>query len=98
MFSTLSRTGSIITNGSGEIILGFSTANKIPHTKPKQCLAIKTIHEDDMDEAFRAVGEAVEEAVLNSMITAEAVVGRKGNERPALKDLLKKYAITLKNR
>ncbi|MGB6409079.1 MAG: P1 family peptidase, partial [Planococcus donghaensis] len=34
----LSRTGSIITNGSGEIVLGFSTANKIPHTKPQHTL------------------------------------------------------------
>ena len=93
----LSRTGSIITNGSGEIVLGFSTATKIPHQKPKQFLAIETIHEEDIDEAFRAVGEAVEEAVLNSLITAEAVVGRNGNERPALKDLLEKYALTLKN-
>ncbi|ANU12223.1 aminopeptidase [Planococcus antarcticus DSM 14505] len=93
----LSRTGSIITNGSGEIVLGFTTANKIPHVKPSQCLAIETIHEEDMDEAFRAVGEAAEEAVLNSLITAEAVVGRDGNERPTLKDLLEKFALSLKN-
>lgn len=93
----LSRTGSIITNGSGEIVLGFTTANKIPHAKPPQCLAIAAIHEEDMDEAFRAVGEAAEEAVLNSLITAEAVIGRDGNERPALKDLLEKFNIPLKN-
>lgn len=93
----LSRTGSIITNGSGEIVLGFSTANKIPHAKPKKNLLIETIHEEDMDEAFRAVGEAAEEAVLNSLITAETVVGRDGNERPALKDLLEKYMLTLRN-
>lgn len=91
----LSRTGSIITNGSGEIVLGFSTANKIPHYKPEKSLAIKTIHEQDIDEAFRAVGEATEEAVLNSLITAEAVVGRDGNSRPALKDLLEKFDLTL---
>ncbi|ANU28539.1 aminopeptidase [Planococcus versutus] len=89
----LSRTGSIITNGSGEIVLGFSTATKIPHMKPAQCLTIKTIHEEDIDQAFRAVGEATEEAVLNSMITAEVVVGRDGNSRPTLKNLLEKYDI-----
>lgn len=93
----LSRTGSIITNGSGEIILGFTTATKIPHIKPPHCLTIKTIHEEDMDEAFRAVGEATEEAVLNSLITAEAVVGRAGNERPSFKDLLKKFNVSLTN-
>ncbi|GKW45953.1 P1 family peptidase [Planococcus sp. NCCP-2050] len=91
----LSRTGSIITNGSGEIALGFSTAAKIPHDKPAQLLEIKQIHEEEMDIAFRAVGEAVEEAVLNSLVTAEAVVGRDGNSRPAFKDLIEEFGISL---
>lgn len=91
----LSRTGSIITNGSGEIVLGFSTAVKIPHDKPAQLLEIKQIHEEEMDIAFRAVGEAVEEAVLNSLVTAEAVVGRDGNSRPAFKDLIEEFGISL---
>ncbi|WP_043931402.1 DmpA family aminopeptidase [Bacillus sp. EB01] len=91
----LARTGSIITTGSGEIIFGFSTATKIPHEKPESNLTIPVIHEDDMDFAFRAVGEATEEAVLNSLITAEQVVGRDGNTRPALKNLLEKYSIVL---
>ncbi|WP_312092131.1 P1 family peptidase [Niallia sp.] len=90
----LSRTGSIITTGSGEVIIGFSTANKIPHEKPSAHVPVSTIHEEDIDIAFRAVGEATEEAVLNSLITATHVIGRDGNERPALKDLIEKYAIS----
>lgn len=92
----LSRTGSIITNGSGEVIIGFSTATKIPHDKPEHFLTIPQIHEDDIDLAFRAVGEATEEAVLNSLVTAETVIGRDGNERPAFKDLIQKFNILLK--
>lgn len=91
----LSRTGSIITNGSGEIAIGFSTATKIPHEKPSQLLEIKQIHEEEMDIAFRAVGEATEEAVLNSLVTAEAVIGRDGNHRPAFKDLIDEFGISL---
>lgn len=91
----LSRTGSIITNGSGEIVIGFSTATKIPHEKPNHCLTLPMIHEEDMDLAFRAVGEATEEGVLNSLVTAEAVVGRDGNTRPAFKDLIEKFNISL---
>lgn len=53
------------------------------------------IHEEDMDLAFRAVGEATEEGVLNSLVTAEAVVGRDGNTRPAFKDLIEKFNISL---
>ncbi|TLS35202.1 P1 family peptidase [Pseudalkalibacillus caeni] len=91
----LSRTGSIITTGSGEVAIGFSTATKIPHKKPSSCLSFPTIHEDDIDLAFRAVGEATEEAVLNSLITAHQVTGRDGNQRPALKDLIEKHKISL---
>ncbi|MDN4525012.1 P1 family peptidase [Fictibacillus fluitans] len=91
----LSRTGSIITHGSGEIAIGFSTAVTIPHTKPAECLTIPVIHEEDLDTAFRAVGEAVEEAVLNSLVTAAHVKGRDGNERPAFKDLLDQFHIEL---
>ncbi|OCA83165.1 aminopeptidase [Bacillus sp. FJAT-27225] len=93
----LARTGSIITTGSGEIVIGFSTATKIPHDKPSGLLTIPSIHEEDIDFAFRAVGEATEEAVLNSLITAEEIVGRDGNTRPALKDLLRKFSISLLN-
>lgn len=71
----LSRTGSIITTGSGEVVIGFSTAMKIPHEKTLNCLSLSMIHEEDMDLAFRAIGEATEEAVLNSLVTATHVVG-----------------------
>lgn len=91
----LSRTGSIITNGSGEVVIGFSTATKIPHEKTNGTLSIPTIHEEDIDMAFRAIGEAVEEAILNSLFTAEEIVGRDGHRRPALKDLLHRYHISL---
>ncbi|UFT98192.1 P1 family peptidase [Radiobacillus kanasensis] len=91
----LARTGSIITNGSGEIAIGFSTANKIPHQKSHTLHTLHTIHEEEMDAAFRAVGEATEEAVLNSLVTATAVTGRDGNERPAFKDLLQSFEISL---
>ncbi|QDP40948.1 DmpA family aminopeptidase [Radiobacillus deserti] len=91
----LARTGSIITNGSGEIAIGFTTANKVSHQKTGKISSLQTIHEEEIDEAFRAVGEATEEAVINSLITATAVTGRDGNKRPALKDLLKSFQIPL---
>lgn len=91
----LSRTGSIITNGSGEIAIGFSTATRISHDKSEELVTIPQIHEEDMDEAFRAVGEATEEAVLNSLVTADEVIGRDGNKRPAFKDLIEKFDVSL---
>ncbi|MBH0230326.1 P1 family peptidase [Halobacillus yeomjeoni] len=91
----LSRTGSVITTGSGEVAIGFSTANKIPHEPNGDLLSTSTIHDDEIDEAFRAVGEATEEAVLNALITATPVKGRGGNERPTLSELIEKYNLSL---
>ncbi|WEG14725.1 P1 family peptidase [Pullulanibacillus sp. KACC 23026] len=91
----LSRTGSMISNGSGDVVIGFSTATKIPHDKTKELLSIPAVHEGDLDIAFRAIGEATEEAILNALVTAERVVGRDGNERPALRDLIEHYHILL---
>lgn len=87
----LSRTGSIIGNGSGEIAIGFSTATRIPHEQASSPHSIPAIHEEEIDEAFRAVGEATEEAVIESLLQATPVIGRDGHERPTLTELLKKY-------
>ncbi|MCA1035789.1 P1 family peptidase [Bacillus infantis] len=91
----LSRTGSIIGTGSGEVVIGFSTAAKIPHEKPADRLTFSMIHEEDIDLAFRAAGDATEEAVLNSLAAATRVMGRNGNVRPALSDLLREHGIRL---
>lgn len=82
----LIRTGSYIGNESGEVIIGFSTANVIKSDGINEIQSIKILNENKMDKAFRAVAEACEEAVLNSMITAERVVGYKGKIRETLRD------------
>ena len=40
-----------------------------------------------IDFAFRAVAEATEEAVLNSLAAADGVIGWKGKRKPALSQL-----------
>ena len=52
----LARLGSYIGHGSGEVMVGFSTANRIPTSGG--CLTLRCIHESHMDSAFRAVAEA----------------------------------------
>ena len=82
----LARLGSFMGNGSGEIIIGFSTANTIKHKDDNEIISIKLIKEEKIDIVFRAMAEATEEAVLNSMITADKVVGYKDNKRESLKE------------
>ena len=82
----LSKLGSYMGNGSGEIVIGFSTANIINSDERDDIFNIKMIKENKIDLAFRAVAEACEEAILNSMITAHSVRGYKGNIRRSLKE------------
>lgn len=88
----ISKTGSYTSNGSGEIILGFSTANKISHYSDRLSRQVEVLNEDKIDLAFRAAKEATEESILNSMIYSETVIGRDGNKVYSLRefeDLLK---------
>lgn len=80
----IARTGSFIGNGSGEIALAFTTADPVPHAAPEVMQTAPRVHEDLMDEFFRAAAETVEEAILNSMLMAETVTGRDGNTRLSL--------------
>ena len=78
----LARLGSFIGHGSGEVMVGFSTANRIP--AQGGCLSLRCIHEGHIDKAFRAVAEATEEAVLKSMLNAGTVIGYSGKVRRSL--------------
>jgi len=84
----LARLGSIIGNGSGDIMIGFSTANVLQIDEKRSVVPIQILREDRLDLLFRATAEATEEAVLNSMVTAQRVVGYRGNVRESLKDYL----------
>jgi D-aminopeptidase len=80
--------GSYIGHGSGDIALAFSTSNQIEHECPRLHRQVSALHEGAMDEAFRAVAEAVEEAVLSSMLHAVTTTGRDGHCARSLAELL----------
>jgi len=84
----INRTGSYIENGSGEIAIGFSTANKIRHNESDDFLNIKTINENKINKLFKAAAEATEEAIYNSMITADTTKGKKDRVRYSLKEYI----------
>lgn len=84
----LARTGSYIGHGSGDIVLAFSTANKIGHYESKAVISLKMLNEDKLNLPFRAAVEVVEEAVLNSLVSSETTYGRDGNKRHTLSEYL----------
>lgn len=93
----LGRTGSHVGHGSGDVMIGFSTANVIPSTSKEPFLQMQTLHESFMDLPFRAVIEAEEEAILNSLAAADSVTGYKGNVCHGLDAYLRRYLDVKKN-
>ncbi len=80
----IGRVGSYAAHGSGEIIVGFSTANKIPRRTRKMVYKMKILLDQRLDPLYEAVMEATEEAILNSMCMARPMEGINGNYCPAL--------------
>jgi D-aminopeptidase len=76
----LARTGGNAYHGSGDIVLAFSTAQKIPHYN-KDFLHIKMIPDDHLDILFTATIDSVEEAIINSLLKAETMDGRDNRVR-----------------
>jgi len=84
----IARVGGYIHHGSGEIAVGFTTANRIPHQNTAPYLEYKVLTDQWLDQAFRAMAEATEEAILKALYHAETVVGRAGNCRISLNEVL----------
>jgi D-aminopeptidase len=87
----LGRTGSVATNGSGELMLAFSTANRIPASVRERQMPVEALVDGPPDDSptvftslFGATVEAVEEAVLNALFQAETTTGVDGNTLHAL--------------
>lgn len=81
------RCGSHMGHGSGDVIIGFTTANQIP-LEGSGIVSVKAFPENYLDMAFRAVIEATEEAVLDSMYAAEAVRSYDGKLYHSLSEFL----------
>ncbi|WP_107948985.1 P1 family peptidase [Lysinibacillus parviboronicapiens] len=77
----LGRTGSHFSHGSGDIVIGFTTAHHIPHTSNQHVETRTQLREDHaiMNQLFTATAEATEEAILNSLSQAQTTKGRGGH-------------------
>lgn len=74
----IARTGGYTGHGSGEVMIGFTTANRIPSGCEEELLHLSAIPEHVINRAFLAAAEAEQEAILNSMTAAKQTRGRKG--------------------
>jgi L-aminopeptidase/D-esterase-like protein len=96
----LGRDGSYSGDGSGDIFLAFSTANRDADKQgsvgAKGLRSLTMLPNDSLDPIFLATVQATEEAVVNAMVAAETMKGIDDHEVIALphdrlRDVLKKY-------
>ncbi|UUL82318.1 DmpA family aminopeptidase [Sphingomonas qomolangmaensis] len=81
----LARTGSTAGNGSGDLIVAFSTAPVgSPHDIGREILPVAMLQNEWMSPLFDATVEATEEAILNALFAADAMTGRDGTRIDAL--------------
>ena len=84
----IARTGAYTGHGSGEVMIGFSTANRILLKAGEEPQAQSVIHETLINRAFQGAAEAAHEAILNSMVCAGRTVGIDGQVYYGLGELL----------
>jgi len=82
----LGRVGSYAASTSGEIIISFSTGNRLTRTErgKNKYLSMKFISDANINPLYEAVIEATEEAVINAMFYSRGVAGRNGHACPSI--------------
>ena len=91
----VARTGSISSNGSGDVFIAFSTANPGAAAGAGPA-AIQMVRNSQITPIFNATVQATEEAIINALVAAETMVGRDDHEIVALphdrvRELLREY-------
>lgn len=84
----LARTGSYYGNGSGDIAIAFTTANRVPQGGERVFLDLRMLSDERIDPVLDLSAEAVEEAIVSSLYHAETITGRDGRVRRGLREFL----------
>lgn len=84
-FLGLARIGSFASNGSGEVALAFSTANRDAFARDRvdDVREVAMLASSSLSPLFAGVVEATEEAVLNSLCAGRELLGATGRRLPA---------------
>lgn len=95
----IARVGGFTGHGSGEVVVAFSTNYHILHDAHK-LLEIEVLPDVELDSLFKAVVEATEEAILNSLFQSHTMIGRDNHVVPGIPvkevvEIIKKYKYLL---
>jgi D-aminopeptidase len=91
----LGRTGSVSSNGSGDIFIAFSTANANA-ASAADAASVSMLSNQRIGAVFEATVQATEEAITNALVAAETMIGVDGHRADAiphegLRAVLRKY-------
>ena len=93
----LGRTGSYASNGSGDYVIAFSTANGVRRGSSGGVRSVDDLANSSMSGLFEATVEATEEAIYNSLFKAQTVTsnGRTVEALPmeATIEILRRYGV-----
>ena len=93
----MARTGSSMSNGSGDYVIAFSTAYRIPYRETGTLEIPPLLPNKYMTPFFVAVMDATEEAIYNSLFMATTVHGKNGTapaiNLDAVRDSLRKHSL-----
>jgi D-aminopeptidase len=74
------RTGGSSREGSGDLILAFSTANVVPYGANSLTYTPTVLDRGHINPVFVATIEATDEAIVNALLAAQTMTGRDGNK------------------
>ena len=74
----LARTGSVMSNGSGDYVIAFSTARDNLRDPDVAVQPARSVAGEATTRLFQAAAEATEEAIVNSLFRAQTVHGHRG--------------------
>jgi D-aminopeptidase len=91
----IGRTGSSMSNGSGDYVIAFSTAESVRRLAGNPVRSVQDLNNDDVSPLFQAVIEATEEAVYNSILKATSIKGHRATAEAIpidrVAEILRKY-------
>jgi D-aminopeptidase len=97
-FMGLAKAGGIASNGSGDYVIAFSTDSslRIAHESANKTQLNMLLRNDEQSPLFMAAIEATEEAIINSLLMANTMMGKSNRKIEALPaeklvEIMKKY-------
>ncbi|MGQ0560955.1 MAG: DmpA family aminopeptidase [Gemmatimonadota bacterium] len=92
----IGKLGGIASNGSGDIFIAFSTANRAAVAERGKVVPAYMLPNDRISILFDATVQATEEAIINAMLAAEDMIGINDLKIPALpetqlKEIMRRY-------